>query len=122
MAWWLDVLKRGWLPESERSMPEKCPGKPLYEHYIAHAQRTGVRHRQIETQIGIFLKRMIPMLESRVERWTRNDPLLGEVEDRGTVYFFPPLCDCRQAFEKKLQQLIEWGVVNCWGQDIDTPF
>jgi hypothetical protein len=109
-------LKSGQLPECDRNAPCKCPGKALFEHYTRHAQMTGVRRRQIETAIGIFLKNVVPkgMLRRKVECFTRCDSLGAESEDRGTVYTFPPLQVCRQTFAEMLQQPIEWGELTCW--------
>jgi hypothetical protein len=122
-AWWLDVLKGGQLPECNGDSPYKCPGKALFEHYTRHAQMTGVRRRQIETAIGIFLKNVVPkgMLRSKVECFTRRDSLGAEFEDRGTVYAFPPLEVCRQTFAEMLQQPIEWGELTCWEAPTQRP-
>jgi hypothetical protein len=115
-AWWLDVLKGGRLPGCDHDFPQKCPGKALFEHYTRHAQETGVRRRQIETAIGIFLNGVVPRgaLRSKVECFTRYDPPNGNTQDRGTVYTFPPLTVCRQTFSEMLQQPVEWGELTCW--------
>jgi hypothetical protein len=84
---------------------------------------TGVRRRQIETAIGIFLKNVVPkgMLRSKVEFFTRRDSLGAEFEDRGTVYAFPPLEVCRQTFAEMLQQPIEWGELTRWEAPTQRP-
>ena len=132
-AWWLDVLKNGRLPWCNKNDPSICPGKALYDHYIRHAQATGARRRQIETAIGIFLRDAVidpntgkTTLKSYVGTYDRPDSILGGSKtERGTIYQFPALKVCREAFERTIQQSIDWDEPKewqSWAEDADTPF
>jgi hypothetical protein len=118
-AWWLDILKSGCLPYAID--PNRCPGKALYAHYARHAQTTGVRRRQIETAIGIFLRDVVRdpktskiLLKSKIDTYERPDGLGGRKSMRGTVYTFPDLEVCRQRFAGLLQQAVDWGDPTEW--------
>jgi hypothetical protein len=115
-GWWLDILKNGQLPPSIDQGPGVCPGQILYDHYIEHAQRQGARRRAIETAIGIFLRSVAPDLQTFVEAFTvkKATKFDAEIKNRGTVYSFPPLEDCRENFAKKLQQSIPWPEPHEW--------
>ena len=113
-AWWLDTLMDGRLPFS--SVAEKdntdarycCPVSALFDAYIEHAQKHGVRRRSIEVQLGIFLKKYLPGL---VRREVKHENRLGAkiITNRFYVYDFPPLAKCRASFAEALQQEIDWG-------------
>jgi hypothetical protein len=107
-AWWLDILERGQLPKADLFIPERCPASALYDDYVQHAQNAGVRRKQIETQIAIFLRKAAPKLRSNVETISVNEA------KRGTVYRFPPLAECRKAFAEALQQTMEWEEPADW--------
>jgi hypothetical protein len=97
-GWWLDVLNRGELPEGCDAASE-CPTKLLFEHYIKHAQASGVRRRSIETMIGTFLRKNVPGLRKK-DGWYRESP--GSLTPC-TTYHFPALADCRAAFTKEMR-------------------
>ncbi|MDO8396406.1 MAG: bifunctional DNA primase/polymerase [Bradyrhizobium sp.] len=60
-GWWLDVLHRGELPWGCEATGD-CPVAALFNQYIRHAQKQGVRRRSIETQLGMFLTKHVPDL------------------------------------------------------------
>jgi hypothetical protein len=116
-GWWIDILKRGQLPHHTRdAQPGRCPGQMLYDDYIKHAKEQGARRRAIETAIGIFLNKNVPGLASDVKTYTIKDATNFESasSSRGTVYIFPPLPECRRAFEEKLHQAVTWPVIHEW--------
>jgi Family of unknown function (DUF5906)/RepB DNA-primase from phage plasmid len=115
-AWWLDVLKNGRLPWCDLDNPAKCPGKALFNSYINHTKTTGIFRRKIETAIGMFIRTVVPKdagFYTKVESYTFPTALGIEV-DRGTVYTFPPLVKCRQAFDEMLGQNIKWEGPEAW--------
>ena len=106
-AWWLDTLTRGELPWGCDGQG-RCPTGRLFDRYILHASKTGIRRRAIETQIGIFLTKYVPGLNKKkgsYKVFTEADEI---IEEPGLVYEFPLLSDCRNAFTKLLQQEMKW--------------
>jgi hypothetical protein len=71
----------------------------LFEDYIRHAQQRGVRRRQIETAIGMFLNKFVPGL-----RKTRSGS-----EKPARIYQFPPLVECRAAYAQRLRTEPRWN-------------
>jgi hypothetical protein len=105
-AWWLDMLKSGTLPWG-CNQQGACPKDALFSQYIEHAKDSGARRRSIETQLGMFLGKVVPDL--RIQRLTYCVKIDGiTVDKQGRVYTFPPLAKCRKAFESILQQDLAW--------------
>jgi len=113
-AWWLDTLKRGELPWGI-SEANTCPKKTLFRRYVQHANLQGTRRRAVEVKIGIFLTRYVgPNLVSDQKKTYRFYHRNGRrFEERGWVYTFPPLKECRERFAQEMQQdTIEWDDVD----------
>jgi hypothetical protein len=101
-AWWLDILQRGQLPNaSKKHGANFCTCDALFDSYIKHAEKQGVRRRAIETALGMSLRKLVPNI-----RISRPDAV--ELRRRPRLYTFPPLEDCRQQFSDLLQQYIRW--------------
>jgi hypothetical protein len=113
-AWWLDVLARGELPWG-CDYRRECATEKLFNTYVSHAMRQGVRRRTIETQLGIFLKKYVPNLKRNLrgqyQTWTAADKV-KHVD--GPTYEFPPLKDCRAEFERLTQQQFPWDDKGDW--------
>ena len=105
-AWWFGVLMDGKLP-GYMNEPRCCPTQALFNHYLEQTNRTGIRRKRIETLIGTFLNRHVPGLRRSEKR--------GD----GSIYEFPPLADCRGAFEALIQQEIDWPEQDDW-RDINV--
>ena len=69
---------------------------------IEETNRAGFKRKQIETVLGIFLKKYVPGLRP------------SERGGIGPIYEFPPLADCRAAFERLIQQEIDWPEQKDW--------
>jgi hypothetical protein len=120
-GWWLDTLMRGQLPGLLPDDSPKgywtCPSTSIFELYIDHAQKQGIRRRSLEVQIGIFLNKHVPGLRKR-ERVTK--PQVSELKNictkpfRDNVYDLPPLATCRKAYAESLQQDFEWSKQSDW--------
>ena len=117
-AWWLDTLERGELPwgvldqdnNNATCVKNMCPKKTLFRRYIQHANLQGVRRKEIETRIGMFLNKyvgpdLVTIQQKKYSIYHRSGRRLTET---GRVYTFPPLKDCRQRFAKEMQQDIAW--------------
>jgi hypothetical protein len=116
-GWLVDVLNMGKLPWGCEGQPASCPTERLFDSYVMHAQRQGVRRRSIETMLGMFLKKMVPNLWKR-EGTYRKD---YRTDCQGMIYDFPPLAECRAQIEKLLQQRIEWDGPSEWIAPEVTP-
>ena len=142
-GWWVDILKRGQLPDCEcdPDAPSKCALKVLHDDYCNHAQIAGVRRRAIETSLAMFLRRVVPNIASKdgrfhrpqfvqVERNPSDDPPQQKDWERGTIYTFPSLDECRKAFAVQAQQTIVWEGPSEWQyrkewacrEELDVPF
>lgn len=111
-GWLMDLLQTGFLPwgSIETVGNNTCPAPRLFDRYTQHARVSGSRHRAIATQIGIFLKKMIPALERHdglYKVW--NESAAEMTERRGSIYHFPPLAECRKAFSDLIGQPIAWA-------------
>lgn len=100
-GWWLGVLMRGELPGALNE-PRCCPTQTVFNHYLEQTDRAGIRRRRIETLIGTFLKKYVPGLRRSERRGI------------GPIYEFPPLLECRAAFERLIQQEIDWPEQDDW--------
>jgi len=107
-AWWLDVLTSGRLPGRQGHFVSK---RALFDSYIAHANKVGVRRRAIETALGMFLRRSVPGLRT----W-QNQPFVDAdgKEYQGNAYSFPSIGTCRRYFVEMLDQEIEWDDREEW--------
>jgi hypothetical protein len=99
-GWWLGVLMDGELP-GYMDEPRCCLRRSLFDHYLEETNRVGIRRKRIETLIGKFLTDYVPGLR-RSERGI------------GPIYEFPPLAECRAAFERLIQQEIDWPEQGDW--------
>ena len=121
-GWWLDTLTRGQLPgilphESSKGY-WTCPSASIFDLYLHHAQRQGIRRRSLEVQVGIFLKEHVPGLRKRPRELTETQGSgvhnVGTERVRDNVYYFPPLATCRKAYAERLQQDIQWPEQSDW--------
>lgn len=105
--WWLDILMRGTLP-GDYTGEGQTETSVLYQHYLTTAQKAGVNRKSYETQLGYALRGMVP--ELRKFRRTVASPSGPE---RHYMYEFPPLAECRKAFDRIL------GDDHGWDDDAD---
>jgi hypothetical protein len=108
-AWWLDTLMRGELPWGCEEGTNRCPREHLFDRYVSHAGKVGVRRRSIETTLGMFLSKHVPGLKGKkdsYEVWDARKETMGTAY--GRVYQFPPLKQCREAFAAALGQEVQW--------------
>ena len=116
-GWLLDTLMRGELPyDVEKEEDRKCPTSALFDRYINHASKHGVRRRSIEVVLGTFLKKYVPGLRKIDTTYGK-----GNSTRQGYVYVFPPLAECRAAFSKMLHQDFDWPEKGGWTIDLYDP-
>jgi Primase C terminal 2 (PriCT-2)/Family of unknown function (DUF5906) len=121
-AWWLDMLQAGRLPQGTDEA-NTCLKKRLFRRYVYHANLQGVRHKRIETMIGMFLNKYVGSELKSEQRSYRHVTSNGAtITKRGYCYVFPALADCRERFAKEMQQEgIAWGSVTEWQHDDEPP-
>jgi len=73
---------------------------PKSEMHADYVTETGFqKNRSLETEFGARLKKLVPNLRSKRQT---------EGLKRAWGYIFPPLAECRRAFEGMLGQSIDW--------------
>jgi Family of unknown function (DUF5906) len=115
-GWLLDILVRGELPWG-CGWVRCCPTQRLFDRYIRHAGRHGVRRRAIETQLGIFLSKNVPGLRKTEGHFKVFTKYGSVVDASGPIYEFPPLPECRAAFARTMQQDFNWDERKEWQQE-----
>jgi len=109
-AYWFEALRRGSPFDGASKWLTEIPKHRMYKAYIAHAELVGVKRRAIETRFGQQLGKFVPDLKD-----TR--PYVAILDDQGVevgkrrewCWVVPDLRTCREAFEKKLGQSVDWG-------------
>lgn len=94
---WLDLLQDGRLNEFNQ-WEEPITTSEFHENYLEFAKNVGDRFKSSKTQFGKDLRDLCPGMKRK--RQTSGS--------REWQYHFPPLLECRQAFEKKVGQPINW--------------
>jgi hypothetical protein len=108
-AWWFDTLQRGELPWGAEET-NKCPKRRLFKRYVQHAQILGTRHKSIETRIGMFLKKYVGSDLKADERGDFKVYRRGtKMTEKGWIYTFPPLKECREQFAKEMGYAVKWN-------------
>jgi hypothetical protein len=105
--WWLDVLKRGELPSCKDNC---CVVQHLHESYVRRTDNVGRRHKSTETELGMFLRDVVP--ELRVSRKS-----ISNNSARPRTYHFPSLKECRQHFAKMMRTDLAWDEQEEWEAD-----
>lgn len=118
--WWFDVLSSGELPGG-CTETRCCPVQALFNRYINHASRQGAKRRSIETQLGSFMRKHVPVLRKSSNRRPYRFKLRGHddhtYEREGYIYTFPSLVECRKAFGEELKQDLKWDEQPEWVMD-----
>jgi hypothetical protein len=117
-GWWLDLLRSGQLPHGTKDQRNEVPAVLLFHDYLCHAGNIGARHRALETQLGIFLRKVVggaQLLKSRNRTYVDKYGF----RHQGSFYIFPPLAMCRAKFVEQIGQQIAWGPATDW---LPTPY
>jgi len=118
------MLMRGELPAGYGSGPGRCSRSKLFDRYIRHASKQGVRRRSIEVQIGIFLGKNVPDLKKTETTISRKGGLYsaeGNTEEKILTYSLPDLATCRKAFSERLTQDVDWVEKDDWSIESEEP-
>ena len=116
-SWWFDRLHAGVVLEDHDGWKIIVPCVKVFDSYIRHAERIGIRRRSAETGLGIKIKELVPKLVRKRQPYMEAGAKAGEqVSRRGYCYEFPSLGDCRAAFEQRIGPVV-WGEE----EDCDLP-
>jgi hypothetical protein len=96
--WWFQKLMNGRLFSHEPGWPRTVSRERLWGDYVDRLGKVGIQRKGTETELGMFLHRMVPTLGSA---------RLGD-GDRSRQYVLPSLSDCRSAFDKLLKCQVAW--------------
>lgn len=77
----------------------------LYDGYIKFVNDVGIRHKATDTELGMQLKKMLPVNGFKKERMTVK---VYNGNDRKNCYLFPPLAECRAAYETFMNTKYDW--------------
>lgn len=83
----------------ESSWPDKLICRELHRLYLDFCTQRNVRHPLSGKRFGIYLKKMVPVIERR--RATKGD-------SRPWYYDIPPIEICRKAFEDQVSIKFKW--------------
>jgi hypothetical protein len=115
--WWRSCLLQGAVLPSQDEWPvEPVPISSVYNAYLGYCEKLAVRSRRMsEEQLGTALRKLLPSKDGQ-DPLDRSRPRVNVTDDRGVTerkkrwcYTFPPLEDCRRAFDECLGQPTDWG-------------
>jgi hypothetical protein len=110
-AWWLGRLIDGSQTHRAGGWRTKIPSATLFNDYLRSVEKLGVRRRAAETEFGIQLRRLIPgVTRVRAIEFVEvfDEHGTHEVERLVWCLTFPPVDECRLAFDEALKQAYPW--------------
>lgn len=112
---WFSRLNNGCQFSAESTWETEVVTGELYDEYAEEARLSGENRRGHETAFGMQLRKMCPELcKGEVERVvlpehvTSGGNIRPAAKRRMKVYRFPPLADCRRAFERSAGRTFLW--------------
>jgi hypothetical protein len=105
--YWYDRLSEGTVRHVEDEWTEAVLKEDLYKEYIEFAKRIGGRYLLSESQFGKEIRKLCPQIDTK--------KLKGQGHSCGgrrPHYIFPPLDECRTAFENQVNLDVKWSYEN----------
>ncbi len=106
--WWYGRLWDGDLTQGGRRWGGSVPFSTLYADYLAQAERVGWRRRTADNAMGKRLRQLVEVDGLKVHRTRDYDPEAGQSGRRVWMLDFPPLADCRAAWDATMGQADDW--------------
>jgi hypothetical protein len=101
--WLLTILRNGSLGGfSEKWPTTPVPATEVYESYLDAARAIGAPRRSVEMQVSAFLRLVFG------EELAKGRAKAGDAKRLARAFSFPPLGDCREAFENWLGSSVDW--------------
>jgi Bifunctional DNA primase/polymerase, N-terminal/Family of unknown function (DUF5906)/Primase C terminal 1 (PriCT-1) len=111
---WHHILSTGYLsPGNENGWGSGIvETKYLHEKYLEFVKDTGLKHKATETELGINLSKLLGGTSFKKDRKTIDVLDLSKSSnsrgERKMCYSFPPLADCRKAFDTFVNGGMDW--------------
>jgi hypothetical protein len=103
-SWWFERLRAGVTREKAVDWETEVECSQLFDDYVAKADRIGIKRRAAEAEVGMELKKLVPVISvHRIYSTASTGPA------RPRVYRLPGLDDCRALFEEAVGQRVDWG-------------
>jgi len=109
-SWSLTIFEEGVLP-GYADVANECPTFVMCEDYVKHSKNVGIHHRKIQTEVGIFLNKTFPNIRKIKGEYTDHK---NQTSSKVNFYSFPPLKECRKAFEKLIGAELPWDKEEDW--------
>jgi hypothetical protein len=109
---WFGRLMAGEISEG-RIWGEPVPTAELHRAYLNETDQAGERHKKVEMLFSSELGRLVPKLIKKresVEIDEGSGQFKRRIPSRVQCFTFPPLEECRVAFELFLRSKIAWEV------------
>lgn len=110
--WWMHILDRGYVINSADEWDDGVESEHVYRNYMDTMKDLSEHWRLSAKPFGMFMSKAVPGLERIRVRAGKN---------RLYKYQFPPLDDCRAAFDEIYGGPFEWGSMELMGQG-EMPF
>jgi hypothetical protein len=92
VKFWFERLWVGCLREEDGGWVGGVACDDFHSDYVAAAKKTGVNHHSTETELGIWLNKLVPTLLKK------KKTILGQ---QRRCWVFPSLAACRVAFDER---------------------
>jgi hypothetical protein len=107
-SWWLGRLDSGRITRHSPGWDTPVGREALFTDYLDTSDRIGVKRRREQTIFGRELHDLVPGLRSTRVTLTINNPDGPPEHKRERCYEFPPLADCRTAWDEAMGQDRDW--------------
>ncbi len=84
---------------------EQVKADDLYRDFSKKMAEAGISRRGVETKFGMALKKLLPKGEYKK---FQKQSTSGSEKERPYFYKFPPLKECRDFFDQKMNTKIDW--------------
>lgn len=99
---WYERLKRGELTTNAGRWTGIIRSTTLWEEFILSAQKMGVHRRAAETELGMTLHKLCPVVKKVRRR-------IDGTKRKASYYIFPDLARCRELLSDRLRIEIDWS-------------
>jgi hypothetical protein len=116
-SWWFERLCDGTTTRRGGSWKRQVPVDTMFDDYVHNAEKVGVRRKAEKISLGMKLRRLVPTIA------TRKQTMAVELGDGSTAtrrvscFLFPPLKDCRAAFQAAVAQPVDWSLFGDAGEE-----
>jgi hypothetical protein len=119
--WWYRKLCDGHLMPAHSEWNAPVPKQALIDDYLLYAQRVGTYRRTNATQLGRFLEKCTPDLESFVATYRGRDSDGNPQIGRAPWWKFPPIAACREGFAQHLGGVFKWPEIKIKQESPQQP-